>query len=50
MVDLEALREFGEWCRDGCPVTVDNQVYRYRYGGHTGAASSQADSRRVFHI
>ena len=50
MVDLEALREFGEWCRDGCPVTVGSEVYRYRYGSHTGASSSQADSRRVHYI
>ena len=51
MIDLEALREFGEWCRDGCPVTVGSEVYRYWYGSHhTGASSSsQADSRRVVH-
>ena len=48
MYDLDAMREFGEWCRDGCPVTVDGEVYRYRYG-LTGASSSQ-DQRRVFHI
>ena len=48
MIDLDAMREFGEWCRDGCPVTVDGEVYRYRYG-LTGASSSQ-DQRRVFHI
>ena len=47
-IDLESLREFGEWCRDGCPVTVGSEVFRYRYGSHT--ASSSSETRRVHYI
>ena len=26
----EALADFGAWCRDGCPVTIDGQTCRTR--------------------
>ena len=45
-MDLAALEEFGLWCRQGCPVTVDGLVYRYRYGG----SESSDGSRRIFTI
>ena len=45
MMDQEALAEFGLWCREGCPVTVDGLVYRYRYG-----LAASSDARRVFTI
>ena len=50
-IDLESLREFGEWCRDGCPVTVGSETYRYRYGDLTRTTpSSSSWERVVYHI
>ena len=48
-IDLESLREFGEWCRDGCPVTVGSETYRYRYGNLASTASSSQSWERVVH-
>ena len=49
-IDVESLREFGEWCRDGCPVTVGSETYRYRYGNHASTASSSATWERQVHF
>ena len=50
--DYEAMREFGEWCVQGCPVTVDGLVYRYRYGllGTSSSSSSSAQQRTIWHV
>ena len=44
MMDSAALEEFGLWCRQGCPVTVDGLVYRYRHG----TSQSSDGGRRVY--
>ena len=43
-IDVESLREFGEWCRDGCPVTVGSETYRYRYGDITSTTTPSSSS------
>ena len=42
-----ALEDFGRWCQQGCPVTLDGLVYRYRWGN---ASSLSDSSRRVYTV